>query len=74
MFGEDAAEPAELTGKFCRTLREHAQQGAEVLLAVGVEQLGDGGGFKLLSAVPLVEARSCAVEGCGAAAAARGLL
>ena len=37
MFGEDAAEPAELTGKFCRTLREHAQQGAEVLLAVGVE-------------------------------------
>ena len=74
MFGEDAAEPAELTGKFCRTLREHAQQGAEVLLAVGVEQLGDGGGFKLFGSAPLGEARSCAVEGCGAAAAARGLL
>ena len=37
VFGEDAAEPAELTGKLCRTLREHAQKGAEVLLAVGVE-------------------------------------
>ena len=74
MFGEDAAEPAKLAGKFCRTLREHAQQGAEVLLAVGVEQLGDGGGFKLLDGAPLVEARSLAVEGCGAAAAARGLL
>ena len=37
MFGEDAAKPAELTRKLCRTLREHAQQGAEVLLAVGVE-------------------------------------
>ena len=25
MFGEDAAEPAKLASKFCRTLREHAQ-------------------------------------------------
>ena len=37
VFGEDAAESAELTGKLRRTLREHAQEGAEVLLAVGVE-------------------------------------
>ena len=37
MFREDAAEPTELTRKLRRTLREHAQQGAEVLLAVGVE-------------------------------------
>ena len=74
VFGEDAAEPAELTRKFCRTLREHTQQGAEVLLAVGVEQLGDGGGFKLLDGAPRGEARSLAVEGCGAAADARGEL
>jgi len=71
VFGEDAAEPSELTRKFCRTLREHAQQGAEVLLAVSVEQLGDGGGFKLFGYTPLGEAHSPTVEGCGTAAAAR---
>ena len=74
VFGEDAAEPAELAGELCRALREHAQQGAEVLLAVGVEQLGDGGGFKLFGYAPLGEARSPTVEGCGTAAAARGEL
>ena len=74
MFGEDAAEPSELARKFCRTLREHTQQGAEVLLAVGVEQLGDGGGFKLFGYAPLGEARSPTAEGCGTAAAARGEL